>query len=99
MGRANLHRSLTLGALAAHGAVSPRTLARLFERHLGTSPGKWLLRRRIQEACTLLERTDATVESVAAAAGFPDPSNFRRRFFDELGTTPSGYRRTFAVPR
>lgn len=29
----------------------------------------------------------------------PDPSNFRRRFADELGTTPSAYRRTFTVPR
>ncbi|GAB3973764.1 helix-turn-helix domain-containing protein [Actinoallomurus acanthiterrae] len=92
---AHLHEPITVGRLSAHGAVSPRTLARLFERHLGTTPGKWLLHRRIQEACTLLERTDAPVEAVAAAAGFADPSNFRRRFADELGTTPSAYRRTF----
>lgn len=94
----NFHRPITVDELAACGAVSPRTLARLFDRHLGTTPGRWLLHRRIQEACALLERTDATVEVVAVAAGFPDASNFRRRFAAELGTTPSSYRRAFAVP-
>lgn len=79
--------------------VSPRTLARLFDRRLGMTPGRWLLRRRIQEACALLERTAAIIESVASATGFPDTSNFRRRFADEMSTTPSAYRRTFSVPR
>lgn len=96
---ANLHRPISIDELAERAAVSPRTLARLFDRRLGTTPGRWLLRRRVQEACALLERTDATIESVASATGFPDTSNFRRRFADEMGTTPSAYRRTFSVPR
>ncbi|GAA1942582.1 GlxA family transcriptional regulator [Amycolatopsis minnesotensis] len=94
---ANLHRPVSVDDLAATGAVSTRTLTRLFERELGTTPGKWLLRRRLREACALLERTDATIEGVAAAAGFGDVSNFRRRFADEYGTPPSTYRRTFAA--
>ncbi|MEV4252088.1 helix-turn-helix domain-containing protein [Spirillospora sp. NPDC049652] len=95
---ANLHRPIGVEDLAAHGAVSPRTLARLFERGLGVAPGRWLLRRRIEAARTLLERTDATVEDVAAACGFPDLSNFRRRFAAETGTTPGRYRRMFSTP-
>lgn len=94
----NLHRPISVEDLAAQGAISPRTLARLFDRHIGTAPGKWLLRRRIEQARALLERTDATVAAIGAATGFPDPSNFRRRFADEVGTTPSDYRRTFAQP-
>ncbi|WP_218025995.1 GlxA family transcriptional regulator [Nocardia miyunensis] len=94
----NLHRPIAVDELAARCAVSPRTLARLFDRHLGTTPGKWLMHRRIHHACALLERTDATVAAVGAATGFPDPSNFRRRFAHEVGTTPSDYRRTFAQP-
>lgn len=95
---ANLHRPIGVAELAAHGAVSPRTLARLFERELGVAPGRWLLRRRIETARTLLERTDATVEAVAAACGFVDLSNFRRRFAAETGTTPGRYRRVFSTP-
>lgn len=95
---ANLHRPIGVDDMAAHGAVSPRTLARLFERGLGVAPGRWLLRRRIETARTLLERTDATVETVAAACGFADLSNFRRRFAAETGTTPGRYRRVFSTP-
>ncbi len=83
--------------LAARAAVSPRTLARIFERELGVSPGRWLLRRRIDEACIRLERTDATVESIAVAVGLSSASNMRRRFGTELGTTPHAYRRTFTT--
>ncbi|MFF1817815.1 GlxA family transcriptional regulator [Kribbella sp. NPDC058245] len=94
----NLHRPISIDELAAQGAVSPRTLARLFDRHLGTTPGKWLLRRRIEQARVLLERTDTPVAAIATATGFGDPSNFRRRFTDEVGTTPTNYRHTFTQP-
>ncbi|WAL66386.1 helix-turn-helix domain-containing protein [Amycolatopsis cynarae] len=94
----NLHRPIVNDDLATRGAVSSRTLARLFDRHLGTTPGKWLLRRRIEQARALLERTDAPVAAIGAATGFPDSSNFRRRFSEEVGTTPGSYRRTFGHP-
>ncbi|WP_372442195.1 helix-turn-helix domain-containing protein [Actinomadura violacea] len=73
-------------------------LARLIDRRLGTTPSRWLLRRSVQEAGALLERTDATIKSVAPPAGSTDPSNFHRRFADEIGTTPSACRRTFSAP-
>ncbi|MCP2335629.1 GlxA family transcriptional regulator [Actinomadura rupiterrae] len=94
---ANLHRPITVADMAAQGAVSARTLARLFERGFGVAPGRWLLRRRIETARTMLERTDATVDAVASACGFADPSNFRRRFAAETGTTPGRYRRVFST--
>jgi AraC family transcriptional activator FtrA len=94
---ANLHRAITRDDLATHAAVSTRSLARLFDQHLGTTPGRWLIRRRIDQARALLERTDATIDSVARAVGFRDTSNFRRRFADEIGTTPGNYRRTFGI--
>ncbi|MCP2168490.1 Helix-turn-helix domain-containing protein [Goodfellowiella coeruleoviolacea] len=51
---------LSVADLAAHLGVSPRTLARRFVERLGTSPGAWLLSRRVAEARTLLESTDDT---------------------------------------
>ncbi|WP_370451373.1 helix-turn-helix domain-containing protein [Amycolatopsis sp. WAC 01416] len=41
---------LSVGDLAAHLNVSPRTLARRFADQLGTTPGAWLLTRRVTEA-------------------------------------------------
>ncbi|MGY1899609.1 helix-turn-helix domain-containing protein [Nocardia gipuzkoensis] len=83
--------------LAAHLSVSPRTLARRFADQLGTSPGAWLLSRRVAEARTLLEQTDLPVEAIAVRVGLTSAVNLRRRFRDQVGTTPGAYRRAFRV--
>lgn len=81
--------------MAGHLRVSPRTLARRFADQLGTSPGRWLLGRRIGAARTLLEETDLPVEAVAVRVGLSSATNLRRRFQQALHTTPAGYRRAF----
>lgn len=84
--------------LAAYLGVSPRTLARRFADQLGTSPGAWLLSRRVAAARTLLEETELPVEAIAARVGLSSPVNLRRRFRSATGTTPGAYRRAFRVP-
>jgi AraC family transcriptional activator FtrA len=93
-----LGTSLSVGELAAHAGVSPRTLARRFADQLGTSPGAWLLARRVTEARTLLEETDLPVEAIAARVGLASAVNLRRRFRARVGTTPGAYRRAFRTP-
>jgi AraC family transcriptional regulator, transcriptional activator FtrA len=88
---------LSVGDLAAHLNVSPRTLARRFADQLGTSPGAWLLARRVTEARRLLEETDLPVESIAANVGLTSAVNLRRHFRTQVGTTPGAYRRAFRV--
>lgn len=86
---------LSVGDLAAYLGVSPRTLARRFAQRLGTSPGAWLLSRRVAAARTLLEETDLPVEAIAARVGLASAVNLRRRFRAQLGTTPGAYRQAF----
>ncbi|NKY26209.1 GlxA family transcriptional regulator [Nocardia gamkensis] len=95
---ARLATPLSVGDLAAHLSVSPRTLARRFAEQLGTSPGAWLLSRRVAEARLLLEETDLPVEAIAARVGLTSAVNLRRRFRDQVGTTPGAYRRAFRSP-
>jgi AraC family transcriptional activator FtrA len=92
---ARLGAPLSLADLAAYLRVSERTLARRFAERLGTSPGAWLLARRVAAARTLLEETDLPVEAVAARVGLSTAVNLRRRFRDQVGTTPGAYRRAF----
>jgi AraC family transcriptional activator FtrA len=94
---ARLGTPLSVGDLAAHLNVSPRTLARRFADRLGTSPGAWLLARRVAAARTLLEETDLPVEVIATRVGLSSAVNLRRRFRAQVGTTPGAYRR--ASPR
>ncbi|MBS2539376.1 helix-turn-helix domain-containing protein [Catenulispora sp. NF23] len=84
---------LSVADLAAHLGVSPRTLARRFTEQLGTSPGAWLLSRRVAAARALLEQTDLPVEAIAARVGLASAVNLRRRFRVHVGTSPGAYRR------
>ncbi|WIV55903.1 GlxA family transcriptional regulator [Amycolatopsis nalaikhensis] len=92
---ARLGTPLSVAELAARLNVSPRTLARRFAEQLGTSPGAWLLARRVAEARTLLEETDLPVEAIAVRVGLASAVNLRRRFRALVGTTPGAYRRAF----
>ncbi|MEU6378200.1 helix-turn-helix domain-containing protein [Streptomyces sp. NPDC046909] len=93
---ARLGEDLTVDRLADRAGLSARTLARRFAEQLGTSPGQWLLARRIDAARALLERTDLPVEAVATRVGLASAVNLRRRFRTATGTTPGAYRRAFA---
>ncbi|SFB45693.1 transcriptional regulator, AraC family with amidase-like domain [Amycolatopsis marina] len=92
----HLDHPLSLDRLAERAGLSSRTLARRFTEQLGDSPGKWLLRQRLDAARVLLEQTDLPVESIATRVGLISAVNLRRRFRTHLGTTPGAYRRTFS---
>ncbi len=92
---ANLDRRLDVATLAAHAHVSPRTFARRFLAETGVTPLQWILRRRVERAGELLERTDLPVEEVATESGFGTAASLRDHFRRERGTTPTAYRRTF----
>lgn len=89
---ARLGEPLSVREMAARLGVSPRTLARRFAEQLGTSPGAWLVARRVTEARALLEQSDLPVEAVAARVGLGSAVNLRRRFHTRYATTPSAIR-------
>ncbi|MEV1292102.1 helix-turn-helix domain-containing protein [Pseudonocardia sp. NPDC049635] len=91
----NLHRPVTLRELAACESTSVRTFSRRFRDEMGTSPGQWLTQRRVERACVLLERTDLAIDEVAEQAGFGTTGSMRLHLREELGVSPTAYRRTF----
>lgn len=91
----HLHEPLTVDDLAAHVLMSPRTFARQFAARTGTTPHQWLTRQRLIRAQELLEKSDSSIERVAAACGLT-PLVLRRHFVRRFGTTPQAYRRTFS---
>jgi AraC family transcriptional regulator, transcriptional activator FtrA len=95
--RENLHRSVTLAELGRAASLSPRTLARRFERDVGTTPMRWVAAERIAAAKELLEATDQTVDRIAYDVGFGSPVTFRAAFTQEVGISPRRYRSRFAA--
>ena len=54
-------------------------------------------KKRAAKAREMLEFTNRTVDQVASAVGYEDPSSFRRVFQKVVGLSPGAYRRRFAV--
>lgn len=90
---------LTVAAIARSASVSTRTLNRRFADELGTTPSGWLNRARVRRAQTLLETTDWSVERIARESGLGSAQNFRSRFADLVGTSPSRYRSALVPTR
>lgn len=93
--RANLSQTLSVDILAEVAKMSRRTFTRRFREATGTTVTKWLNAERIARAQQLLETTDLSIELITAEAGFGTPLALRQQFAAQLGTSPSGYRRTF----
>jgi transcriptional regulator GlxA family with amidase domain len=90
-----LGEPLDLDAWADGVAMSRRTFTRRFRDRTGESPSRWLLRRRLELARTLLETTDLPIDTVAHRSGLGSAASLRRHFRDELGTSPSRHREQF----
>lgn len=90
-----LDQPLTVQDLARHANMSSRNLTRHFRSATGTTPLQWLLTQRIRRAQELLETTEDSLDTIAAATGMGSAATLRRHFNRTLGLPPAAYRRTF----
>lgn len=93
--RANLHKELSVTAIAKRAQMSERTFARRFKEATGTTPHRWLQHERVRRAQVLLETSRIPLERVAERAGFSDAQLLRLHFKRVVGMSPSAYRRSF----
>ena len=94
----DLAADLALDRLAALAGVSPRHLARLFQREVGESPGRYVRRARTRAAANLLESTSLPLPAIAVRCGLGTAENLRKAFTEHYGIPPSTYRRTQKSP-
>jgi AraC-like DNA-binding protein len=81
---ADAGRYATLRDLARQAGVSPVAACKLFRQHLGLSPFRYLMRRKLEVA--------------AARVGFSDPYHFSRRFKQLYGVPPLAMRARRTTP-
>jgi len=78
--------------LQQYARLSNRSLSaykRDFQKLFNTSPGKWLLEKRLQHAQNLLHNTHKTIGEAAFESGFENASHFSRSFKQRFGVAPS----------
>jgi transcriptional regulator GlxA family with amidase domain len=91
----SLAEDLSVEALAARVAMSPRHFARVFVRETGTTPAKFVERASIEAARRVLESSALPLPEVAERCGFGHPETMRRVFQRHLKVAPQAYRRRF----
>ena len=90
----NIQKKLTLEELAAKIHISVPYLYKLFQENLGTSPGKYIARIRIEECKMLLREGRLNMGQIANLMGFSSLQHFSRQFHNICGMTPSQYVRS-----
>jgi AraC-like DNA-binding protein len=89
----NFRYNLGINDLAKIALRSLPTFKREFKETFHTTPGKWILHRRLKEANLLLQSTPLSVNEIAGECGFENNTHFSRVFKDEFGKSPLNFRK------
>ncbi|THF74174.1 helix-turn-helix domain-containing protein [Cohnella fermenti] len=84
--------AITLDQLARHVHLHPNYLVRYFNKHFAMPPLKYLSRKRMQKAKSLLGSSDLSVKEIAELVGYPDTNHFAKVFRREASCSPKEYR-------
>lgn len=84
---------LTVQSLARRCNVSTAYLSALFRRHLGISPGAYIMRTKLEESRGLICSGAGTISQIAQTLRFSSVQHFSAAFRRRYGIPPSVYAR------
>ena len=87
-----LPNDLSLADLSEVAGVSPSYLNLLFKESMGVSVHQYVMRRRVERAANLVQRSKDSFSDIAAKAGFANQSHMARSLRRSLGVTPKELR-------
>jgi AraC-like DNA-binding protein len=82
-------------SLQEFSKITQRSLAsfkREFNLVFKTTPGKWLIQKRLQHAQLLLETSHKSINEIAYESGFENNTHFSKIFKAKFGVSPLKYR-------
>lgn len=88
----NFRYNLSLENFAELCHKSLSTFKRDFEKQYRETPGRWLLKKRLEYAAVLLRNETMNISQIIFECGFEDLSHFSRAFKNKFGLSPSEFR-------
>jgi len=90
----HLQNNLSLDELARETNYSRGYFLRMFRAAAGKTPHQYLTERRIERAKSMLQDAEETsLINIAARCGFSSQSHMTRVFREQIGVTPSAFKR------
>ncbi|MFW5823950.1 MAG: helix-turn-helix domain-containing protein [Marinobacter sp.] len=88
----HLSQRITVEDLAAQACLSPSRFHELFRETMATSPHRFLLNTRLDQACQMLRTTTLSVADISSRTGFSSQSAFTTALRKHRGLTPTQLR-------
>lgn len=89
---ANFQKKLSLNDLAKFSHFNKYYLIHNFKKQVGTTPMKYLLKKRVEEAIYLINYTNFSLADIAKNTGFSSLSYFSQAFKKITGLSPQDYK-------
>lgn len=88
----NIQEPLTADELASLIGVSRRQLERWYKEYFNSSPARYYLQIRLDQAKLMLQQSKDSVADIAMATGFSSPAHFATCYRKAFGLSPSAVR-------
>lgn len=87
------NEDITSKTLAEMTYLTESYFCRFFKSITGLTVANYLSQYRVEKACYLLKKTDASISEISENVGFTDQNYFARVFKKIMGTSPTEYRK------
>ncbi|GAA3011042.1 helix-turn-helix domain-containing protein [Actinokineospora diospyrosa] len=92
--RGRLAQPITIDEMARVARFSKFHFCRVFHRHTGLPPARFLSSLRFAEARRLLATTSLNISDISTRVGYHSPGTFSARFKTCVGVSPTQYRKS-----
>ena len=89
----NIFENIDLDAFSGYFNYSPYHFCRIFNKHFGTTPMRYIRQKKIEMSLILLSHTNDPISEIASMLGFTDQSHFNRTFRYFQGISPLEFRK------
>lgn len=93
------NQELDLEWIAAQVHFSVSYVRQSFKQHMGEGVGEYLIRKRMEQAGMLLQRTNLRIQDVAAECGYDNQRYFASSFKKYYGCTPTEFKKAVEEER
>ena len=88
----HVNQNISVEDVAAYLGIDRSTLSRKFKRELGFNISSYIMRRKLEEAKSLLKFTDKSISEISEYLCFSTQSYFQNVFKKKYGMTPKEFR-------